>query len=95
MSGDAAKKRESAGWTWLVAAAISVGTLLVFLLSYALIGERPRTWQYGAPYYVPGESVYSIRAEPPGPPPAQVELPPAKASPAKSPAREALKGGRP
>jgi len=65
---------------WWVGGWLSPGLVIAFtigwtLMIYGLIGNRPRTWQYGAAPYVPGESFASIQRVPPGPPPEQVELP--------------------
>jgi len=60
-----------------VIALLVVGMLVEALLALTVIGERPRTWQYGSRGYIPAQSYSSTQPAPAvATPPKQVELPP-------------------
>ncbi|MBI2842321.1 MAG: hypothetical protein HYX78_02870 [Armatimonadetes bacterium] len=73
---DRESPRFSAWWVggWISPILVVAFTILWTLLIYALIGDRPRDWQFGVTPYVPAESIFSIEQPPPAAPPNQVEL---------------------
>jgi hypothetical protein len=63
--------------TVLVIALLVLGMLCWALLAFLLVGDRPRSWEYGAAPYIPAESYSSTEPTPPAATaPKQVELPP-------------------
>ena len=60
---------------WFAPLLVAFFTLAWCLMIYALIGDRPVTWQYGAAPYIPARSVLSSERKPAGTAPNQVTLP--------------------
>lgn len=62
---------------WITPIIVVAFTVLWVLLHYWLIGDRSasRTWQYGTPPYVPGESIATVKPPTAGQPGNQVVLP--------------------
>ncbi len=52
---------------WAIIIAVCAGIIGWGLLNYALIPDRPRTWDFGALPDVPAESVYSTSQPAPAP----------------------------
>ncbi len=61
---------------WGVPVGVMAGIVLWGYLIFAVVGDKPRDWQYGGPTFIPSES-WASSERPAGAAPAkQMELPP-------------------
>lgn len=75
-------------WTWVVIIILAVGVMGWAMVVHHCVPDVPRQWDFGQLPDTPGESRYSTRLPPGGPPPLQMQpLPEAQAAPPASPSK--------